>query len=123
MRILFSFFVTRHQLMSKRIFRTLHRQVAPFMVLPLLITALTGVTYRLGKDWLGWTRDQAHFLMVIHEGEYLGDDIKPFYVLLNACGVLFLLATGTAMVLDRLQNTPWVRNWRDRLAGIRRDRA
>lgn len=107
--------------MNKRIFRTLHRQVAPFMILPLLVTALTGVTYRLSKDWFGWTRDQAHFLMVIHEGEYLGDNIKPIYVLLNALGVLFLLSTGAAMVFDRLRKAPWVRNWRDRVAGVWRD--
>ncbi len=107
--------------MIGRTFRTLHRQVAPFMVLPLLVTALTGLTYRLSKDWFGWTRDQAHFLMVIHEGEYLGDNLKSIYVLLNALGVLFVLATGTAMVLERLGRTPWLRAWRDRLAG-RHDR-
>lgn len=109
--------------MSKRIFRTLHRQVAPFIILPLLVTALTGLTYRLSKDWFGWTRDQAHFLMVIHEGEYLGDNLKPVYVLVNALGILFMLATGTAMVLDRLRNIPWLRRWRDRSPKVERDEA
>ena len=52
--------------------RELHRRFAPLVVLPLLVTVLSGVTYRLARDWLGASRDQVHWLMVVHEGGWLG---------------------------------------------------
>jgi hypothetical protein len=76
-------------------------------MLPLLVTVFTGVTYRLSKDWFGLSRDQVHFLMVIHEGEYLGHTLEPFYVLLNGLGLVWMLATGGFMVFQNLQ-----RSWR-----------
>ncbi|MEM8642187.1 MAG: PepSY domain-containing protein [Cyanobacteria bacterium P01_G01_bin.54] len=87
----------------KKLLRTLHRQLAPFIMLPLVITILTGVIYRVGKAWFGLTRDQVHWLMVIHEGEYLGKFLEPFYVLLNGLGALFMLATGISI---------WVSTWK-----------
>ncbi len=86
-------------------FREWHRRLAGIMVLPLIITAVTGVSYRLSKDWFGFTRDQAHFLMVIHEGEYLGDQLKGVYVLLNGLGVLFLLTTGATMLFSNVMKS------------------
>ncbi len=78
--------------------RKLHRTLAPIVLLPLLVTVTTGVTYRLSKDWFGMTRDQVHFLMTIHEGEYLGHTLEPFYVLLNGLGLVWMLVTGGIMV-------------------------
>lgn len=69
--------------MNIRQFRKFHRAVAPIVLLPMFITVLTGVTYRLGKSWLGLSREQVHFLMVIHEGKYFGQILEPVYVLLN----------------------------------------
>ncbi|MGA1602816.1 MAG: PepSY domain-containing protein [Prochlorothrix sp.] len=76
--------------------------LAPIVMLPLVVTVFTGVLYRIGKDWFGWTRDQAHILMVIHEGEYWGDTLEPIYVLLNGLGLLWMLGTGMTM---------WWQNW------------
>jgi len=86
-------------------FREWHRRLAGIMILPLIVTALTGVSYRLSKDWFGLTRDQAHFLMVIHEGEYPGDQLKGIYVLLNGLGVLFLLTTGATMLFSNVMKS------------------
>ncbi|MGF1512353.1 MAG: PepSY domain-containing protein [Elainellaceae cyanobacterium] len=83
--------------MNQRRFRSLHKFVAPIVMLPLVVTIFTGVSYRLSKDWFGWTRDQAHWLMVIHEGEYLGERLKSVYVLLNGLGLLWMLVTGGTM--------------------------
>ena len=44
--------------------RELHRRIAPLVVLPLLITVCSGVSYRLARDWFGASRDQVHWLMV-----------------------------------------------------------
>lgn len=83
-------------------FRKLHATLAPFVFLPLVVTVLTGVAYRLGKSWFGLTRDQVHFLMVIHEGEYLGKTFEPIYVLVNGLGLLWMLATGGLMAYRNL---------------------
>ena len=83
--------------------RQWHRTLAPIVMLPLLITVATGVTYRLSKDWFGLSRDQVHFLMSIHEGEYLGHTLEPFYVLLHGVGVLWMLATGGIMAWQSLR--------------------
>jgi len=82
--------------------RQLHRTVAPIVLLPLLITMATGVIYRLSKDWFGLSRDQVHFLMTLHEGEYLGPTLEPIYVLLNGLGLLWMLITGGILVWQNL---------------------
>ncbi|MGK7942503.1 MAG: PepSY domain-containing protein [Crocosphaera sp.] len=85
--------------------RQWHRALAPIVMLPLMITVSTGVTYRLSKDWLGLSRDQVHFLMSLHEGEYLGKTLEPFYVLLNGLGVVWMLVTGGVMVFQNLRKS------------------
>ncbi|TVQ48118.1 MAG: PepSY domain-containing protein [Gloeocapsa sp. DLM2.Bin57] len=86
-------------------FRKWHRTLAPIVLLPLLVTVSTGVSYRLAKDWFGLPRDQVHFLMGIHEGEYLGKTLEPFYVLLNGLGLLWMLVTGGAMLWQNLRRS------------------
>lgn len=81
--------------------RELHRTLAPWVLLPLLVTMTSGVTYRLARDWFGCSRDQVHWLMVLHEGEWLGDRLEPLVVLLNALGLLWMLTTGAAILIDR----------------------
>ena len=83
--------------MIKSALRKFHKIAAPIVFLPLFVTVITGVGYRLGRAWFGLTKDQIHFLMVIHEGGYLGENIKPFYVLLNGIGLLWMLITGLMM--------------------------
>ncbi len=85
--------------------RKWHSTLAPIVMLPLMITVSTGVTYRLSKDWFGLSRDQVHFLMSIHEGEYLGHTLEPFYVLLNGLGVVWMLVTGGIMVFQNLKRS------------------
>ena len=85
--------------------RKWHSTLAPIVMLPLMITVSTGVTYRLSKDWFGLSRDQVHFLMTIHEGEYLGHTLEPFYVLFNGLGVVWMLVTGGIMVFQNLKRS------------------
>ena len=95
--------------MDIRQFRTLHRKVAPIVLLPLTFTVFTGVFYRLGKSWLGLNRDQLHFLMVIHEGEYFGETLEPLYVLLNGLGLLWMLGTGCVILWQNISRSNWFR--------------
>jgi hypothetical protein len=87
--------------------RRLHGALAPFVLLPLLLTVLTGMGYRLLRDWAGIGRDQAHILMILHEGEWLrrwlGADGETMYVLLNGLGLLWMLASGATMAWQRLR--------------------
>ena len=85
--------------------RKWHSTLAPIVMLPLMMTVSTGVIYRLSKDWFGLSRDQVHFLMSIHEGEYLGQTLEPFYVLLNGLGVVWMLVTGGIMVFQNLKRS------------------
>ncbi|KKZ12363.1 MAG: hypothetical protein TE42_04780 [Candidatus Synechococcus spongiarum SP3] len=81
--------------------RRWHGRLGPLLLLPLLNSALTGVAYRLGKDWLGLERAQVHWLMVLHEGEWLGTPGKSLYVLSEAVGVVWLLVTGSVLAWNR----------------------
>ncbi|OOV31152.1 hypothetical protein BV61_05180 [Candidatus Synechococcus spongiarum LMB bulk15M] len=85
--------------------RRWHGHLGPLLLLPLLNSALTGVTYRLAKDWLGLEQAQVHWLMVLHEGEWLGVPGKSLYVLSEAVGVMWLLGTGSVLAWNRLKTT------------------
>ena len=54
--------------------RQFHKALAPWVFLPLFISSLTGVFYRVSKDLFGYSREQVHWLMSLHEGEWLGDN-------------------------------------------------
>ena len=83
--------------------RQWHAAVAPLVLAPLLVTVLSGMCYRLLKDWGGLTRDQVHWLMVLHEGEWLGAWAEPLYVLCNGLGLLWMLGSGALLLTQRWQ--------------------
>ncbi|MFN9621955.1 MAG: peptidase [Cyanobacteriota bacterium] len=98
--------------------RRAHALLAPFVLAPLLLTAGTGVAYRVLRDWLGWERDRAHGLMTLHEGEWLrplvGRHGETVYVLLNGLGVLWMLLTGATLAWQRLRRGLSGRGGQDR---------
>ena len=67
--------------------RQFHKALAPWVFLPLFISSITGLLYRISKDLLGYSREQVHWLMSLHEGEWLGDNGELIYVILNSLGV------------------------------------
>ena len=81
--------------------RELHQRIAPFVLLPLFVTVGSGVGYRLARDWFGASREQVHWLMTLHEGEWLGPTLEPVVVLMNAVGLLWMLITGLALLIER----------------------
>lgn len=78
--------------------RSLHQLLAPIAFLPFVITATTGVAYRLGKNWFGLPDELAAFLLKIHQGSYLGSTLRPFYVLLVGASLVTMLVTGIQMM-------------------------
>ena len=82
--------------------RQLHKILAPWMILPLFLSALTGLSYRVSKDLFGFSRDQVHWLMSLHEGEWLGNNGELIYVFLNSLGVFWMLITGFQMFSKKI---------------------
>ena len=68
--------------------RQFHKALAPWVFLPLFLSSITGLIYRVSKDLLGYSREQVHWLMSLHEGEWLGDNGELIYVILNSLGVM-----------------------------------
>ncbi|MGE5659985.1 MAG: PepSY-associated TM helix domain-containing protein [Actinomycetota bacterium] len=77
--------------------RKIHQIAAPIIFLPLLISSVTGVIYRLGRNWFGMSNDTGEILLSLHQGEYLGDFLQPIYVLLVGLGAILMLVTGINM--------------------------
>jgi uncharacterized iron-regulated membrane protein len=89
---------------SKKItFRQLHYQLAPIIFLPLFIAAFSGMGYRLGRNWFNIPKEKIHFLMDIHQGKYLGEQLMPIYVLLEGLGLIFMIATGIVVFWNSLK--------------------
>ena len=75
--------------------RQLHRWFAPIMVLPLILTLLTGALYQVAiltgevQDFL--------WLLEVHTGKFGALDLQFIYPFLNAFGILILAVTGITM--------------------------
>ena len=68
----------------------------PRLFAPLLVSAVTGIGFRLGKAWFDIPTPVARWLLRLHQGSYLGKDLRVVYVLLLGIGALALLGTGLA---------------------------
>jgi Sec-independent protein secretion pathway component TatC len=80
--------------MMKKNFRKYHRMIATFFCLPLLFTALTGISIAIADTWLHQAR-LAAFLISVHTFQIFKlDAIMP---ILNGLGLICLVATGISM--------------------------
>jgi hypothetical protein len=85
-----------------RAFRKLNLQIAPILLFPLLMTALTGIILGLGSRLGILPTVVIDALLVIHQGRFLGAKIAPFYVLLLGLGVLVISLSILIKVRDSL---------------------
>lgn len=83
--------------MNAKDFRKLHRKIAPIIFLPLFLTAFTGVLYRVARSWFGVSDEVGDIIMFIHQGTFLGKDLRVFYVILNGLGLIGMVVTGIVM--------------------------
>lgn len=81
--------------------RQLHRQVAIALWLPLGLTMWTGLAYRLGRSWLGLSKDFGKLMMTIHTGAFLGESFSLLYVLCLGLGVVVLTVSGFRLINPR----------------------
>ena len=77
-------------------FRKFHRAIAPIMLIPLLISAITGPIYQI-TDLSG---NEVKWLLELHKGNFGSLKLETIYPFLNALGLLALLFTGASMLLQ-----------------------
>ncbi|WP_017296863.1 PepSY domain-containing protein [Nodosilinea nodulosa] len=83
---------------SAKNLRQVHRFLAPLMLLPILLTVLTGSFYQL-VDMAG-KGEAFDWLMDLHKGNFGIVDLQVIYPFLNSLGLLILIATGIFMWLQ-----------------------
>ncbi|NEQ98176.1 MAG: PepSY domain-containing protein [Cyanothece sp. SIO2G6] len=76
-------------------FRQLHRMLVPFMVLPLLLTLITGLGFQFAI--VGDRPGDFYWLLTLHRGKFGPVDLSLIYPVLNALGLLTLVITGFIM--------------------------
>lgn len=80
---------------------TWHRILGIMLLLPLAATAITGVTYKLGKEWFGFSEAGLKLVMNIHQGTWLGPEARAYYIIIIGAGLLSLAATGLLMAAGK----------------------
>ena len=75
--------------------RQLHRAIAPIMLLPILLTLITGSIYQ-AFDTQGKGED-VDWLLDLHKGHFGSLNLEIIYPYLNALGLLVLAITGISM--------------------------
>ena len=80
---------------SKARLYQLHRVLAPIMVLPILLTLVTGSLYQIAD--LGDQGDAYDWLLDLHKGNFGSLKLATIYPFLNALGLLTMAITGIAM--------------------------
>lgn len=86
---------------GKEFARSSHRVLGLLLSLPLALTAITGVAYELGQSWFGISEETADLLMTIHEGGWLGRNLKVYYVVVTGSGLLAIGLFGLALLRRR----------------------
>jgi GGDEF domain-containing protein len=88
--------------------RKAHWLLAAIFHFPLIVSAQTGVAYRLGIDWFGLSSEKAELFIKIHQGAYLGPTFSVFYILILGLGLISLLVTGINMTsLSKIKLPQW----------------
>lgn len=83
--------------------RHLHRALAPIMLLPLLLTVITGTVYQIVD--LAGQGGAFDWLLDLHKGHFGVLNLEVIYPFLNALGLLVLLFTGISLWLH-MRRTP-----------------
>ena len=89
----------------QRLARQIHRALTPLLLLPILITALTGAIQPLLES-AGVPKDQIKWLIRVHSGNFLVVNLKPVYPALVGLSTLVLALTGLTMYLRSARRQP-----------------
>ncbi len=81
--------------------RRSHRVMGMIFLLPLLITAVTGMLNEAGETWLHLSEPSLKLLMSLHEGRWLGKVGKVYYVIVVGSALLGIGIMGLALWRSR----------------------
>ncbi len=73
-------------------FRQLHRVLAPILILPLLLTLITGSLFQIAV--ITGKANEFTWLLDLHRGKFGRINLEMIYPFFNALGLLLLLITG-----------------------------
>ena len=79
-------------------FRPLHRKISIWLALPLLVSAMTGVAYRIGRSWFGMSSQIGGEILSIHSWSWLGKAGSLAVIWVVGCGLLFLCGSAFQML-------------------------
>jgi uncharacterized iron-regulated membrane protein len=77
--------------------RKIHRKFAPWLLPFLLLSAITGIVYRIGRSWFGFTKETGNDVLFFHTGSWFGTHGSVLYVIVLGCGLLFMIISGLWM--------------------------
>ena len=89
----------------QRLARQIHRALTPLLLLPILITALTGAIQPLLES-AGVPKNQIKWLIRVHSGNFLVVNLKPVYPALVGLSTVVLALTGLTMYLRSARRQP-----------------
>lgn len=81
--------------------RLLHHYLSGLILIPLAVTAATGVLFHVGYYYLGLPEEVTDVLMMLHQGGFLGRDLRSVYVLLLGVGVAIMTLTGVNLLFGK----------------------
>ncbi len=84
---------------NKAHIRQLHSSIAPIMILPVVLTLITGSLYQIAV----MTGNIQDFIWLLewHKGKFGPINLEMIYPFLNAFGLLMLAVTGISMWLQQ----------------------
>lgn len=95
----------RRVLHSPQKIRLWHRLVGAVFLLPLAVSAISGIAYRTGEA-CDMSEDSLDLLMSIHEGDWMGKDIKPFYISVLGLGLVLAAVSGVVLLFRKNKSLP-----------------
>lgn len=78
--------------------KKLHSLVAPIVIIPIILTLVTGSTYQAFS--LAGKGGDVIWLLELHKGHFGSLNLAAIYPFLNALGLLFMAITGGSMWLE-----------------------
>ncbi len=79
---------------SKSARRKPHRVLAITFSLPLVLSSVTGMAYHAGAKWFQMDEGTLDILMSLHQGTWMGKELRAYYILLLGTGMIALCLTG-----------------------------
>lgn len=82
-------------LVTQRVFRQIHRNLAPLVLLPVLITLVSGSLYQIAS--LAGQAGDYYWILQIHRGNFGIINLEQIFPFINGIGLLVMVGSGISM--------------------------